>query len=159
MKQRAIVLHPKAVGSQISTFHSCCARWLREFADELGFDSNFTILDDSDSKSVLKEVLKKSSLSENAKASLPDYKHVLSKIKVKGLFPKDILKNKMLDDLPEGFDEIYKSYQVQLANCNSMDFGDLMMNMILLLRNNIQVKQILQNRYSYIMVDLSLIHI
>lgn len=58
MKARVLTLCPQGYSCLISTFHSACARWLREFATDLGFTSDFTIYDDDDSSAALKVIMK-----------------------------------------------------------------------------------------------------
>ena len=76
MRERATALTLDAGLATIATFHSACARWLREFASELGFTSDFTVYDDNDSQSVIKSVLKE--LNIKIEESVSDYKSAIS---------------------------------------------------------------------------------
>ena len=138
----------------VGTFHSSCARWLREFASELGFSSDFTIYDDRDSIQALKGVLKKLNIKKEDH-SPREYFNAIGRAKTYGWSPKDA--QKYLSEYPNVFPplgaEVYEQYQQYLASCNAMDFSDLLMNTLLLLRRNDKVRSLLQARYQYILVD------
>lgn len=136
----------------VSTFHSACVRFLRELASHLGFTSDFTIYDDEDSKTALKAVLKDFS-DKLSKEDLPVFRQALSKVKTLGYIPNEIHENGLEHQFPVGFSQVYSRYQEYLASCNAMDFGDLLMNTLLLLRENEQVRKKLQSRFDYILVD------
>jgi DNA helicase-2/ATP-dependent DNA helicase PcrA len=155
MRHRAEALAPDARRAMITTFHAACARWLREFASELGFDPHFTIYDDTDSNRALKNVLKEL----HPKADLPtlvaEMRSFLHYMKTAGLFPHEA-EQFALDHpqlVPTGGVTVYRLYQEYLAQCNAMDFGDLLLNLLLLVRNNQKVRDILSQRYQYVMVD------
>jgi len=155
MRSRIFDLRAGAHGCTVATFHSACARWLREFADELGFSSDFTIYDDSDSVSALKVVVAGMGPNVDLGAIVPEMKAFIHLAKTNAWFPNDVAK--MSDQLgnliPAGGVAIYKRYQEYLAHSNAMDFGDLLLNMLLLLRRNQTVREIMQRRYKYVLVD------
>lgn len=155
MKLRLQNQLPEASRCLISTFHSVCARWLREFAPEIGFEPNFTIYDDSDFTTSLKRIIKSLKPNGDIPTLTSQMKSFIQMAKTNGLFPNDVEARALeLDHLiPPGGIEIYKIYQEQLANSNSMDFADLLLNILLLLRKNAKVRQTLQNRFKYILVD------
>ena len=79
------------------------------------------------------------------------------RVKTMAMLPSDPrLHNEYVDLMPPVGIQVYQRYQEVLASCNAMDFGDLIMNTLLLLRRNDKVKAVLQNRYRYIMVDESI---
>ena len=155
MKSRVQTMCPEAKRSVISTFHSACARWLREFAPELGYNSNFTIYDDADASSLLKKIIKAVNPKGDLATLVKEMKRFLHLVKTNGLFPGQAdqvaIDNPSL--VPDGGLRIYQVYQETLAEVNAMDFSDLLMNVLLLLRKNEKVRDILQNRFKYIMVD------
>lgn len=155
MRERLEHLTPTASKVFVATFHAACARWLREFATELGFTSDFTIYDESDSKSAIKKIMKEFKLPPDEDLSYSDYKYVIADFKTKAILPNEVQVANFshTKKLPPFAREVYRRYQEYLASCNAMDFGDLMMNMLLLLRNNEQVRINLQHRYKYILVD------
>ena len=155
MKERVAALNPQSRRSLITTFHSACARWLREFAGELGFESNYTIYDDGDTRSALKNIVKNlqpeaqtAGIAENARAFI----HMA---KTNGWLPADVEKRRdQLDrSIPPGGLVIYRAYQDLLASSNAMDFDDLLLNFLLLMRRNEKVRSIMQKRYRHILVD------
>lgn len=148
MKERVVQWSPIGHMVTIGTFHSLCARWLREFANDAGFTSSFTIYDDSDQKSAMKKVLEGMGLLEG-RAAPKEYLQAVGKAKLRGLKPGELEEQSHLPHLPK----VYKHYQELLAHCNAMDFNDLLMNMLLLLEGNNEVRAILQKRYEYVMVD------
>lgn len=155
MRERVLSLSPVADKALISTFHSACARWLREFAPELGFTSDFTIYDDTDQNSVLKKIIQRGNIKLDKDTSVAEFRYAINHAKTVGLFPSDRETQKALfrEFMPLGGVDVYAAYQEALALANAMDFGDLIMNMLFLLRANDRVKRIIQERYKYILVD------
>lgn len=154
MKERVEHLTLNGQAVFIGTFHSACARWLREFAHYLGFQSDFSIYDDKDSNNALKIILKEFKI-DLEKSSAPEYRNAISKAKVLGWSPIDA--EKLVSSYENFFPElgipVYRRYQEYLAACNAMDFSDLLMNMLSLLRNHKDVRERLQNRFRYVLVD------
>jgi DNA helicase-2/ATP-dependent DNA helicase PcrA len=154
MRQRVEDLTPLGKRVLIATFHSACARWLREFAAELGYTSDFTIYDDSDQMSALKTILKEMNVKLDDQITAQEYKSAINKMKTMAIMPSDErLGREYGDMMPPAGVQVYQRYQEYLAGCNAMDFGDLIMNVLLLLRRNVKVRDILQRRYRYILVD------
>lgn len=155
MRQRAQELSPSARQCVISTFHSACARWLREFAGELKLDSNFMIYDQKDSNNALKMVLAAMNVELDENTTLSDYSTAIAQAKTMGIFANETHKIvRFYPDLiiAEDFN-VYKHYQDYLRECNAVDFGDLILNIVHLLRNNDRVRSSLQRRFKYLMVD------
>jgi len=155
MRDRAVRMCPEAHSSLISTFHSICARWLREFGSQLGFSSDFVIYDDQDSTSAIKAVLRSLVSEEEAGKLAPEMKSFIHEVKTAGYFPGDLerMSSQLAYQIPDGGIRVYKAYQEYLARCNAMDFNDLLLNMLLLLRGDKRVKEIIQTRYKYVLVD------
>lgn len=158
MKERII----KLVGSEarniwMGTFHSVFARILRSEAQKLGYLNSFTIYDNDDSKSAIKQIVK--ALNLDPKAYNPSY--VLGRIsmaKSNLLSPDDYCNNPEIQQTDKDskrpmIGEIYKMYNQRLRNAMSMDFDDLLFNMNVLLRDFPDVLLKYQNRFRYIMVD------
>ncbi len=154
MKER--VEHSSPFGRYVfvATFHSACARWLREFAPKIGFSSDFTIFDQKDSLGVIKTILKDLKLLTK-NVSPVDYLQGINKAKTFGWSPENA--DRKIMEHPDMFPfmgiKIYQRYQEYLKSCNAMDFSDLLMNMLLLLRTDQEVAELLQKRYKHIMVD------
>ena len=158
MRERILGLCPEAKRSHVSTFHAQCARWLREFATELGFTSDFLIYDDKDSTQLIKELLGELVKKDQITTVTPEIKRFIGHCKTAALLPHESEAAVKLFQfshisLSSAATEIYRRYQSALAGANAMDFGDLLMNMILLLRRHKKIRTILQNRYHYLMVD------
>ncbi|MGE0171753.1 MAG: ATP-dependent helicase [Oligoflexales bacterium] len=155
MKERVEAICPQGRSCLITTFHSACARWLREFCQHLGFDANFVIYDDNDSTQALKKVLQKLNPKGDIPTILPVVKSFIQACKTKGILPHELENSPphFLEQAPTGIAEIYHKYQEFLAGCNAMDFSDLLLHVLLLLRRNATVRSELQNRYRYILVD------
>lgn len=154
MRERVESLIPEGKKCLIATFHSACTRFLREFAEELGFERDFTIYDQQDALGALKAVIAESKL-EIGENSLDDYHSAISRAKTRGIHSSDALQLTGMDArvFPPFGAEIYDRYQAYLAKCNAMDFGDLILNLLLLLRQNSKVRGILQSRFSHVLVD------
>ena len=153
IRERLInAIGPKANDIWAYTFHSCCARILRRFADRLGYTSHFTIYDTDDQKRVMKHCQKaleisdkilhhKSILSEisSAKDSLVDYEEY------KKLAQNDFRKARIAD--------CYELYQKELLKSDAMDFDDIIFNTVRLLEGNPDVLELYQKQFKYVMVD------
>ena len=154
MKARVEALTPFASRCLISTFHSACARWLREFAPELGFTADFTIYTDDDQVSALKTVLSELQIKLDDQTSVNEFKLAINKAKTMAMLPNDERLSREYSGLmPIAGQRVYERYQEYLAACNAMDFGDLILNILLLLRRNETVRSLLQRRYRYVLVD------
>ena len=132
MKERVSAMSPESNRVLVTTFHSACARWLREFAGELGFQSNFTIYDDSDATKLLKKIIKEANPKGDLPALVSEMKSFLHQVKTLGYFPGDIeaLGPNIGLFVPLGGVALYRKYQEALADCNAMDFGDLLLNVL-----------------------------
>lgn len=141
----------------MGTFHAVFVRFLREYADSLGYPPLFTIYDTSDSVSAMKACIKEMSLDE--KIYKP--KDVLSRIssaKNSLVTPSSYINNQdlMEADRRSGrsrIADLYARYQQRLKNAGVMDFDDILVNMNILLRDNNEALQSISGRFSYIMVD------
>ena len=158
MKERIM----KLVGSEarniwMGTFHSVFARILRSEAQKLGYINTFTIYDNDDSKSAIKQIVKSQNL--DPKTYSPGL--VLSRIsmaKSNLLSPEDYMNNPEIQQTDKDshrpmIGEIYKQYNHRLRNAMAMDFDDLLFNTNVLLRDFPDVLLKYQNRFKYIMVD------
>lgn len=136
----------------IATFHAACGRILRRDIHHLGFDSSFAIYDDRDSERLLKDLLKELNLDDKKFAP----KAIAARIddwKNKGLHPVDLGNLSHSDIYNKRVAEIYKSYQERLKRCNALDFGDLMLLTVQLLKEHPAVLEHYQERFQWILVD------
>lgn len=135
----------------LSTFHSFCSRILRRELRRLGWEEGFTIYDDADQLSVVKDVLK--ALEINEKRLSP--RAVLNSI---SRAKDELITPHVLAEHAEGPFEVavaraYRKYQDVLRDANALDFNDLIMFVVQLFREFPDVREHYQDRFRYIMVD------
>ncbi len=136
----------------VATFHSTCVRILRRYIDRIGYDTNFTIYDTDDSKTVMKEVCKRLNYDPKQvkeKALL----NAISAAKNELISPEEFAKNAMGDLWLQKVADAYREYQKALHKSNALDFDDLLMLAVELFRHCPDVLESYQNRFQYIMVD------
>ena len=136
----------------VSTFHSMCVRILRRYIDRLGYDTNFTIYDTDDSKSVMKEICKRL----NIDTKIYKERALLSEIssaKDELISPEEYNLNTMGDFSKRRVAEAYREYQDTLKKNNALDFDDLIAKTVELFRMNPDVLDSYQERFRYISVD------
>jgi DNA helicase-2/ATP-dependent DNA helicase PcrA len=134
-----------------STFHSLCARILRESIHHLGFKNSFTIFDQQDSENCLKLCLKNRDIDES-KISSKELKQTISHLKNELLLPEDILKSPQ--PLVKGVIlDLYTDYQNKLKDFNALDFDDLLMLTVKLFQNYPNVLAAYQQRWQFLLVD------
>ncbi len=133
------------------TFHSFCARLLRRHADRLGYDSNYSIYDDSDQKVVLRQVISDLGLPENTFAP-GMVRSRIGKAKSEMVSPAD---TEWFGDswIDEGVVRAYEAYEKALRVRNAMDFDDLLLNAVRLLEDDREIAEKYAGRYRYVLVD------
>lgn len=154
MKERIAALVDFDVSRMaISTFHSMCAKFLRFDADKIGYERNFSIYDTDDCLTVVKRVLEAKNI--DTKQARRFLSHI-SSIKNSGakLSPEEYAEEAAgLDPSLGDLVSIYREYCDRLRRENAMDFDDLLLNMLRVLRESEFAKNYYQNRFRYIMVD------
>lgn len=136
----------------VSTFHSACVRILRRHIEFLGFETNFTIYDRDDQKTLLKQIYK----AMNIDSRMYKERSVMGQIssaKDELISPEDFLLQSEGDYYEKKVGEIYKEYQDRLKKNNALDFDDLIVKTVELFRSQPQVLDYYQERFKYIMVD------
>ncbi len=135
-----------------STFHSCCVRILRRDSERIGFSKHFTIYDTDDSKRVMKEALRILDIDEKR---LP-VKYVLSEISK----AKDNLMTPDMYEASAGYDinkkliaQAFSKYEEMLKKADAMDFDDIIVNTVKLLKEHPDILEYYQRRFRYVMVD------
>ena len=136
----------------LSTFHSFCAKFLRfELDNFLGYNSNFTIYDTSDSQAVIKAALKALNLDDKYYpvgamiAAISDAKNKL-------LFASDFRKQAR-DFYQQKVADVYEYYECELRKNNALDFDDLLLVAVKLLQSNEAVLDKYSKRFRYVMID------
>ena len=139
------------------TFHSIFARILRRECDKIGFTSNFTIYDQTDSKSLIKLIIKEMGLDDKVyKPAVVQGR--ISDAKNRLIFAADyaasidILNRDKADNLSE-IHKIYTTYAARCRQANALDFDDLLLYTFLLLRDNADVRKHYMDRFRNILVD------
>ena len=136
----------------ITTFHSCCVRILRKDINRIGYNRSFVIYDSSDQTTLVKECLKELNLSD--KAFEP--KVVMSYIsgaKDKLLSPKEYKDMHRNDARMNKIADVYMLYQDRLKRNSALDFDDLIIKTVELLKQEESVLAYYRNKFRYIMVD------
>ena len=151
-----LIGHSSVAKPTIATFHSLCVRLLRRDIEALrigdqGLTRDFAIYDENDQQNVVKQIMKRMGL--DAKQLTP--RTVLSRIswaKNQMLDPQDyFLASK--DPTSERVAHIYKGYKDELRKNNALDFDDLLLEAVRLLKVSSEVRERYQRRYRYLLVD------
>lgn len=158
MKERIgrLVGQERAHYLQMGTFHSVFARILRAEASTIGFQSNFTIYDQSDSHSLVKSIIKEMQLDYKVykPASVADR---ISMAKNHLLLPQDYAQSAWATDDARSkrplVKDIYIRYHERCRQANAMDFDDLLVYTFVLLKNNEDILQKYIERFQYVLVD------
>ena len=136
----------------VATFHATCVRILRRYADRLGYDTNFTIYDTDDQKSVMKDICKRL----NIDTKIVKERTILGAIssaKDELISPMQYAIDAFGDFQKRKISEAYTEYQAILKKNNAMDFDDLIVKTVELFKTSPEVLEQYQNRFKYIMVD------
>jgi DNA helicase-2/ATP-dependent DNA helicase PcrA len=142
---------------QGGTFHSLCHYMLRQYGYLLGFSPNFTVLDRGDSEDLL-NLLKNSLGFPGAKRHAPKKETlatILSKIKNQGKTLEEIITTEypnFVDLIPQ-IERLFKEYELYKREHQLMDYDDLLINWLTILKDYPQVREEVGRRYNYIMVD------
>lgn len=141
----------------MGTFHSLFSRILRAEAEHIGFNNNFTIYDESDSRSLLKAIIKEMGLDD--KAYKPAAVHARISMAKNNLVTAEaydsdpaILEQNKRAKMP-AIGKIYVAYVQRCRQANAMDFDDLLMLTFQLFRDHEEIRQKYAGRFDYILVD------
>ncbi|MCG1857032.1 DNA helicase PcrA [Staphylococcus epidermidis] len=135
----------------MSTFHSMCVRILRRDANRIGIERNFTIIDPTDQKSVIKDVLKSENI-DSKRFEPRMFIGAISNLKNELKTPEDAQKEAN-DFHSQMVATVYKGYQRQLSRNEALDFDDLIMTTINLFERVPETLEYYQNKFQYIHVD------
>ena len=146
----AAPIDPKSAPT-IGTFHRTCARLLRVYASELGLNPRFVIYDDSDQRSVLKRAIDSLEIEVTPKF-VSQCAVQIDHFKNQGIDPNLAMEEAVGGDA-EQVARIYEAYQKALHAAGCLDFGDLLLQTLLLLQHKGSVRRRLWRRWRHIMVD------
>ena len=152
MKMRvAELVGERAKSMMVSTFHSACVRMLRTDATVLGYKNSFTIYDQSDSQRLAAIVM--NDLKMDTKRYAPRaVSAAISNAKNELMGPADYQQT-VKNHFEEVVAEVFAQYQKRLKTANSMDFDDLIMNMVAVLQREPNVRNKYRSRFRHILVD------
>ena len=158
MKERIgrLVGQDRAIRLQMGTFHSVFARILRAEAEHIGFGANFTIYDQSDSRSLVKSIIKEMQLDDKTykAASVADR---ISMAKNHLLLPQQYATSSWAADDAQHkrpmVSQIYNRYAERCRQANAMDFDDLLVQTFVLFKNHEDIRQKYIERFRYVLVD------
>jgi len=139
---------PVSTAMWIGTFHSMLARILRRYADRLGYDRNFAILDSDDQQKVVKQCLAELKLDEKTFAVRSVHAQI-SSAKNALQTPDDFARKSGSDYRASKVAEVYRLYQDKLKRANSMDFDDILLEAVRLLETQPDILAEYQNRFRY----------
>lgn len=153
MRDRVSKLIDEDISSMwIGTFHSICVRILRKNIDKIGYSSSFTIYDRDDQITVVKEAIGELGLDRDIykpRSLVND----ISNIKSEGLSPKEYIDLNKTNFFKENLGKIYEIYEKKLVSNNALDFDDLLIKTVDILRDYEDVRDFYRNKFEYIFVD------
>ena len=136
-------------GLTIGTFHSICARILRVETAAIGFQPNWIIYDSADQVALVRAVMRDLNLDEKRYPPKAIHAHI-SKNKNDLVTPEEYRSASYYEEIAG---RVYRSYQEALHANNALDFDDLLLRTVLLLRNNLDVRVKYQHKWPYLLVD------
>lgn len=136
----------------VSTFHSTCVRILRRYIDRIGFDTNFTIYDSDDQKSLMRDVCRILDI-DTKKYKERMFLSAISSAKDEMITPDEYELNAAGDFGKQKIAQVYREYERQMHANNALDFDDLLLKTVQLFQTQPDVLESYQERFRYIMVD------
>lgn len=133
----------------VGTFHSFCASLLRKYAGRLGYGPDFVIFDDEDQGALLKQIIKEKDIERMTASYLS---HLISAAKNQ-LIPPDKFTTFFPQERAADVAKIYATYQARLKKNNAFDFDDLIMKVVELLRKDDEVRSLIHDKYTQILID------
>ncbi|MDK7354699.1 UvrD-helicase domain-containing protein [Peptoniphilus harei] len=153
MRDRVSKLIDEDISSMwIGTFHSICVRILRKNIDKIGYSSSFTIYDRDDQITVVKEAIGELGLDRDIykpRSIVND----ISNIKSEGLSPKEYIDLNKTNFFKENLGKIYEIYEKKLVSNNALDFDDLLIKTVDILRDYEDIRSFYRSKFEYIFVD------
>ncbi len=150
MRQRIVTLAPEA-GVWVGTFHGLCARLLRTYAPLVGLDRGFTIYDQADRLRAIKQAMEPLDL-DGSDVTPERIESVISRAK-NDLVPPKLLAQRSRDHVDAVAAKVYQAYQERLRESSAVDFDDLLVHMVTILKEHKDVRAELDARFRYILVD------
>ena len=136
----------------VSTFHSACLRMLRAHADVLGYERGFTIYDAGDAETAVERIMKELNF-DTKRLSPRSVSAAISAAKNEMLSPEAYFDTFGDDPQRRRIAEVFLAYAKRLRTANAMDFDDLLVNAVLMMRADARVLESYQMRFKYLLVD------
>jgi DNA helicase-2/ATP-dependent DNA helicase PcrA len=150
MRERIDALVPRS-RVLVGTFHGFCSRMLRKYAPLVGIDTNFSIYDQNDRLRAVKDVMEQ--VGWNESGWTPErIDSAISRAKNDLLSPK-MMKQRAPDDARRRLAHVYELYEEKLRQASAVDFDDLLVHMVAILKEHKDVRAELDKRFSYVLVD------
>ncbi|MDR1821207.1 MAG: UvrD-helicase domain-containing protein [Oscillospiraceae bacterium] len=145
---------PDAADVWAMTFHSACVRLLRRNADKLGYTNKFLIYDSADSQSMIKRILSEFEL-DSEKYAPKKVQNIISGAKSACMTAAQLKDeaNFNHDSFKKAVADVYTEYQSRLKTADAMDFDDLLLETVRLLRENDDVRAYYRNKFRYLLID------
>lgn len=134
------------------TFHSVCLRILRKYCTEAGYSSDFTIYDTDDTKKAIQACMRELNIDEKMLAPRA-VQNAISRAKDQLITPEKYASEAGQDFTLDRIAKIYELYQRRLREGNAFDFDDIIMQTVLLLTENGDIREYYQHRFKYVCVD------
>ena len=146
------ILKQPVEGMSIGTFHSIGAKFLRKHSSLIDIKNDFTILDTEDQLRLVKQVI--SFLDLDPKIFVPkSFLYMIDQMKNYGLSYDEIANHEFEHKTKGKLSKVYKLYQQRLKIYNSVDFGDLILLPLKILRQNSEISDLYNKKFKYILVD------
>lgn len=136
----------------VGTFHSVCARILRRYIEAEGYGRDFVIYDSADSRTVMKECMKEMEV-DDKEYPINYVLRVISDAKNEEWLPEDMEREAPRDRQTATIAALYKRYRNKLIHNNALDFDDLIMLTVRILKNDPGIAEKYQAQFQYILVD------
>ena len=151
MKERLNRILGEGDSKWICTIHSMCVKILREFAERAGIKSNFSIYSETERNNVIKKAFKELDFTDDK--LLKDAKYHIGNAKMLGLDPDQYGRKFQYERGMDDIVVIYEKYNKHLKDNNALDFDDLLLETLRLLRRDSEVREYLSDKFKYIHVD------
>lgn len=154
MRTRLEKMLDNADGIWILTFHALCIRILRRYIDRIGYDKNFTIYGEEETKAVVKRILK--DIVKQDKLDDPLVKRTISAIsnaKSNDISPENFEQAFKFSKDVDVIARVYARYENALKENNSLDYDDLLLQTLVLLKTSEEAREYYQSKFRYIHID------
>lgn len=148
-ERAAAVLASSTRVSWIGTFHALCARLLRRYGSGVGLQPQFVIYDTADQRALVDRVLTDLGVPLRMFSAADVLSHI-DRAKNDGIGPREYAPNDFFTDVVA---KVYPEYERRLLQANAVDFGNLLVKMVELLRNEQELAKTLSERFAYLLVD------